>query len=208
MKTLKCKKSALVILIIMLSSLILVACKKEDSPLDEITELDYLTGKHYVEIEIKDYGTIEVELDADVAPISVTNFLELATMNFYDDLNFHRIIPGFMIQGGDPEGTGAGNSGRHIKGEFTSNGVENDLSHTRGAISMARSDNPDSGSSQFFIVHEDSEYLDGSYAVFGYVTKGIEVVDQICGNTAIEDQNGTVIKANQPIIKSIKILTK
>ena len=121
-------------------------------------------------INMEDYEPITVEIYADEAPITATNFLKLAGEGFYDGLTFHRIISGFMIQGGDPLGNGMGGSEETIKGEFASNGVENPLSHTRGAISMARSQFPDSASSQFFIVHEDSTYLDGDYAVFGYVT--------------------------------------
>ena len=132
------------------------------------------------EIEVKDYGTIKVELDADTAPISVTNFVKLAQEHFYDGLTFHRIIDGFMIQGGDPEGTGRGGSDETIKGEFSENGVKNDISHERGVISMARSSDPDSASSQFFIVQSDSTYLDGQYAAFGHVTEGMDIVDQIC----------------------------
>ncbi|MCI5954002.1 MAG: peptidylprolyl isomerase [Lachnospiraceae bacterium] len=158
-----------------------------------------------MEITVKDYGTISVELDADAAPISVTNFVKLAEEGFYDGLTFHRIIDGFMIQGGDPLGTGMGSSDETIKGEFSANGVENNLSHTRGAISMARAQNYDSASSQFFIVHEDSTFLDGQYACFGYVTEGIEVVDAICEAVPVTDNNGTVEKANQPVIESIKV---
>lgn len=169
------------------------------------TQSEILSGKHHVEITVKDYGTISVELDADAAPISVTNFVKLAEEGFYDGLTFHRIIDGFMIQGGDPLGTGMGDSDETIKGEFSANGVENNLSHTRGAISMARAQNYDSASSQFFIVHEDSTFLDGQYACFGYVTEGIEVVDAICEAVPVTDNNGTVEKANQPVIESIKV---
>lgn len=163
-------------------------------------------GLHHVEITIKDYGTISVELDGDAAPITVENFLKLAGDGFYDGLTFHRIISGFMIQGGDPLGNGTGGSGQNIKGEFALNGVENSLSHTRGAISMARSTLPDSASSQFFIVHEDSTMLDGQYACFGYVTEGMEVVDAICEATPVTDGNGTVASENQPVIESIKVI--
>lgn len=159
-----------------------------------------------MEIKIKDYGTIRVELDATAAPITVENFVGLANEGFYDGLTFHRIIKGFMIQGGDPLGTGMGGSDETIKGEFAKNGVENKLSHTRGAISMARSAKYDSASSQFFIVHEDSTYLDGAYACFGYVTEGIEVVDAICEAVPVEDDDGTVLKANQPVIESVKVI--
>ena len=166
----------------------------------------YLTGKHHAEIVIAEYGKLELELDADVAPITVTNFVNLAKKGFYNGLTFHRIMSGFMIQGGDPLGTGMGGSEREIKGEFDSNGVKNTLSHTRGAISMARSQRKDSASSQFFIVHKDSTFLDGEYACFGYVTDGMEVLDAICEDTKVEDNNGTVAKENQPVIESIKVI--
>ncbi len=167
------------------------------------------TGKHHVEITVKDYGTISVELDGDAAPITVENFLKLAEEGFYDGLTFHRIISGFMIQGGDPLGNGTGGSEETIKGEFSKNGIENNLSHTRGAISMARSKKMDSASSQFFIVHEDSTYLDSEYACFGYVTEGMEVVDAICEGipqTAYLDSNGLVAKESQPVIESVKVI--
>ena len=123
-------------------------------------------GKHHAKIKVKDYGTIEVELDGDTAPITVANFIKLVNEKFYDGLTFHRIMSGFMIQGGDPLGNGTGGSDETIKGEFSSNGVENNISHKRGVISMARSSDPDSASSQFFIMHQDSTYLDGEYAAF------------------------------------------
>lgn len=164
------------------------------------------SGLHHVEITIKDYGTVSVELDGDAAPITVENFLKLAGDGFYDGLTFHRIISGFMIQGGDPLGNGRGGSDQSIKGEFSENGVENGLSHTRGAISMARSQLMDSARSQFFIVHEDSTYLDGKYACFGYVTEGMEVVDAICEDTPVTDGNGTVAAENQPVIESVRVV--
>ena len=167
---------------------------------------EQLTGKHHAEITVKDYGTIAVELDADNAPISVTNFVKLAEEGFYDGLTFHRIISGFMIQGGDPNGNGTGGSKETIKGEFSANGVDNPLKHTRGAISMARSSKPDSASSQFFIMHQDASHLDGQYACFGYVTDGIDVVDAICDAVQVEDRNGTVLPKNQPVIESIRVL--
>ncbi|MBQ3468532.1 MAG: peptidylprolyl isomerase [Bacilli bacterium] len=163
-----------------------------------------LSGKHEIAIEIENYGVIKAELDADVAPITVTNFMKLVDEKFYDGLTFHRIIDGFMIQGGDPKGDGTGGSDETIKGEFTNNGVENNISHKRGVISMARSQDNDSASSQFFIVHKDSTYLDGEYAAFGHVTEGMEIVDKICADVKVEDNNGTVLKENQPVIKSIK----
>ena len=165
-----------------------------------------LSGKHHVKIEVEKYGTIEVELDADEAPITVTNFINLVKDNFYDGLTFHRIIDGFMIQGGDPNGNGTGGSKNTIKGEFAANGVDNNISHKRGVISMARSDYNDSASSQFFIVHKDSPHLDGQYAAFGHVTSGMEIVDKICDDVKVEDDNGTVLKENQPIINKIEYI--
>ena len=162
-------------------------------------------GTHHAEINIKDYGVIKVELNGDVAPITVANFINLANSHFYDGLTFHRIIDGFMMQGGDPLGNGTGGSENTIKGEFSQNGVENNLSHTRGAISMARSTDMDSASSQFFIVQSDSTYLDGQYACFGYVTDGMDIVDKICKNAVTTDSNGSVSAENQPVINSITI---
>ena len=128
---------------------------------------------------MKDGGVMKAELYPDIAPESVKNFVDLASKGFYNGLIFHRVIPGFMIQGGDPEGTGMGGPGYTIKGEFTANGFRNDLKHTRGVLSMARAMDPDSAGSQFFIMHEDAPHLDGSYAAFGKVTEGIEIVDKI-----------------------------
>ena len=166
----------------------------------------YSTGKHHAKIVVKNYGTIALELDADVAPITVENFANLVNEGFYNGLTFHRIISGFMIQGGDPLGNGTGGSSKTIKGEFASNGVKNSISHVRGTISMARSSMPNSASSQFFIVHKDSTFLDGQYAAFGTVTSGIDVVDKICAETAVEDDNGTVEKNNQPVIEKITMI--
>ena len=165
-----------------------------------------LSGKHHVNIVIKDKGTIKVELDADAAPISVTNFVNLAKEGFYDGVVFHRIIENFMMQGGDPTGTGNGGSDQNIKGEFASNGVENNLAHTRGAISMARATDPNSASSQFFIVHQDSPHLDGDYACFGYVTEGMDIVDDICKNTKGGDRNGIIPTGNRPVIETIQVV--
>lgn len=138
-----------------------------------------LTGLHHAEIEVKDYGTIKVELDADTAPISVTNFVKLAQEHFYDGLTFHRIIDGFMIQGGDPEGTGIGGPGYSIHGEFSNNGFTNNLKHTPGVLSMARTMMPNSAGSQFFIMHAAAPHLDGEYAGFGKVIEGMENVNKI-----------------------------
>ena len=165
-----------------------------------------LTGTHDVEIKVKDYGTIDVQLDADTAPITVTNFIKLVQENFYDGLTFHRIMDGFMIQGGDPLGNGTGGSDQTIKGEFKNNKVENNISHKRGVISMARSSDPDSASSQFFIVQTDSTFLDGDYAAFGEVTSGMDVVDAICKDAKPTDDNGTIPADQQPVIEYIKVL--
>lgn len=173
---------------------------------DEDTPEELLSGAHHAEIEVEGYGTIALELDADTAPVSVTNFVNLAKDGFYNGLTFHRIISGFMIQGGDPLGNGTGGSDKTIKGEFSDNGIENNISHVRGVISMARANDPDSASSQFFIVHEDSNFLDGQYAAFGHVTEGMEIVDQICQDTPVQDSNGTVSADDQPVISSISII--
>ena len=157
-------------------------------------------------IEIENYGTITVALEGEAAPETVENFVTLANEGFYDGLTFHRIMEGFMMQGGDPNGNGTGGSDKNIKGEFAANGVDNPLSHTRGAISMARSQMYDSASSQFFIVHQDSTFLDGNYAVFGYVTDGIEIVDEICTGSQPIDNNGTIPAEEQPVIKTITIM--
>ena len=132
-----------------------------------------------VTIQMKDGGVMKAELYPEIAPETVKNFVDLASKGFYNGLIFHRVIPGFMIQGGDPEGTGMGGPGYKIKGEFTANGFKNDLKHTRGVLSMARAMDPNSAGSQFFIMHEDSPHLDGQYAAFGKLIEGIEVVDKI-----------------------------
>ena len=130
-------------------------------------------------IEMEDGGVITLELYPQVAPISVNNFISLANKGFYDGLIFHRVISGFMIQGGDPQGKGIGGPGYSIRGEFTANGFKNDLKHSRGVLSMARTMAPNSAGSQFFIMHEDSPHLDGQYAAFGKITEGLDVVDKI-----------------------------
>ena len=160
---------------------------------------------HNVVIEVENYGTINAVLYGEAAPITVANFVKLVGEGFYDGLTFHRIISGFMIQGGDPKGNGTGGSAQTIKGEFAQNGVNNPISHQRGVLSMARSSMPDSASSQFFIMHDAAPHLNGAYAAFGCVTEGIEVVDAICRNTPVTDGNGTVQKQNQPKIVSIRV---
>lgn len=142
-----------------------------------------------VTIEMENGGAIKVELYPDVAPNTVASFVNLVNKGFYDGLIFHRVISGFMIQGGDPTGTGMGGPGYHIKGEFAMNGVKNDLKHTRGVISMARSMHPNSAGSQFFIMHADAPHLDGQYAAFGKVTEGMDVVDAIANTrTGAQDR--------------------
>ena len=174
---------------------------------DEASSDDpYATGTHHATIEVENYGTIEVALNANVAPITVSNFCKLANEGFYDGLTFHRIIDGFMIQGGDPNGDGTGGSDQTIKGEFSENGVSNPISHVRGTISMARSSAYDSASSQFFIMQKTTTSLDGQYAAFGTVTSGMEIVDAICENTPVEDSNGTVAAENQPKITKVTIV--
>lgn len=162
--------------------------------------------EYYIEINVKDYGVIKATLYEEKAPITVENFVYLVEKGFYNGLTFHRIMDGFMIQGGDPKGDGTGGSEVKIKGEFSENGVKNDLSHTRGVISMARGKNKNSASSQFFIVQSDSTFLDGKYAAFGKVTEGMGIVDNICKDAKPTDDNGTIKKEEQPIIESIKII--
>ena len=157
----------------------------------------------FVKIVVQDIGTIYAELYPEFAPITVDNFLRLAGQGFYDGLTFHRVIQGFMIQGGDPKGDGTGGSEENIKGEFSANGVENPLKHTRGVLSMARSSAMDSASSQFFIMHEDASHLDGNYAAFGRVVAGLYTVDKICQLSPVIDNNGTVRQGHQAVIESI-----
>jgi peptidyl-prolyl cis-trans isomerase B (cyclophilin B) len=197
-------KKILSIIAIIFLGICLTGCKVKDGK---------IKGLHHIEIDVKDYGVIKVELNADEAPITVANFIDLAKKGFYDGLTFHRIIDGFMIQGGDPTGTGNGGSDKNIKGEFESNGVSNNIKHLRGVISMARAGSiPDtdetrnSASSQFFICQVDSPHLDGEYAAFGKVTEGMEIVDKIAKDAIVEDNNGTVLPENQPVINSIKVI--
>ena len=170
------------------------------------TEKEEETASWLADIAVQDYGTITVELDASAAPRTVDNFVKLANEGFYDGLTFHRIMEGFMMQGGDPEGNGTGGSGENIVGEFADNGYDNPISHVRGVISMARAaGNYDSASSQFFIVQEDSTFLDNQYAAFGHVTEGMDIVDQICTDAEPIDGNGTILPEEQPVITSITI---
>jgi len=163
----------------------------------------YRSGKVYAVMTIKDYGDIYLELDADVAPITVTNFINLANSGFYDNLTFHRMIKGFMMQGGDPLGNGYGDNGNYIEGEFSNNGHENNISHVRGTISMARGDDPNSASTQFFIVTDDSKHLDGNYAAFGTVVDGMDIVDKLMDKYATKEDE-LLKEDKRPIITSIR----
>lgn len=176
-----------------------------DSDISSSIDMDVT---YYADIDIKDYGTITVKLDQSQAPKTVENFVNLANSGFYDGLTFHRIIEGFMMQGGDPDGNGTGGSDQTIVGEFTANGYNNTISHKRGVISMARSDAYNSASSQFFIMHEDYTGLDGKYAAFGYVTEGLDVVDAVCEAAEPTDGNGTIPANAQPVINKITIRTE
>ena len=166
---------------------------------------EYASGTHHATIEVEGYGAIKLELDADVAPVTVANFAKLAGEGFYDGLTFHRIIEGFMAQGGDPNGNGTGGSDEKIVGEFSDNGHPNSISHVRGTISMARSQAYNSASSQFFIMQADTPSLDGQYAAFGHVTEGMDVVDAMCEAARPTDNNGAIAAADQPRIASVKM---
>lgn len=188
------KKVLYLILVILLGTL-LVGCNQKE---------EYLSGKVNVLIKVKDYGDITLELDADEAPITVTNFVNLVKEKFYNNLTFHRIVKDFVIQGGDPNHDGTGSAEKTIKGEFASNGIQNNISHKRGVISMARGNDFNGASCQFFIVHKDSTFLDGNYAAFGHVTKGMDVVDKIANVKA--EENDIVLFENQPVIESISLI--
>lgn len=214
------KKRILVLTIAMLMSVMMLAgcggsggetAEESGGQAETETQTQELTkaegiGVHHAEIEIADYGTIKLELDGDEAPLTVQNFMDLANDGFYDGLTFHRIMDGFMIQGGDPNGDGTGGSEKNIKGEFAANGIENNISHKKGVISMARAQDPDSGSSQFFIVVADSEFLDGQYAAFGHVTEGQEIADKVAADAKPIDDNGTIPPENQPVITAVRII--
>ena len=163
---------------------------------------------YFADIDIEGYGVITIQLDQAAAPVTCANFVELAESGFYDGLTFHRIIAGFMMQGGDPKGNGTGGSDNKIVGEFKANGYENNLSHVRGTVSMARSSAKNSASSQFFICHEDAPHLDGSYAAFGTVTAGMDVVDAVCEAAQPTDNNGTIPADAQPVMTSVTIRTE
>ncbi len=212
------KKVITLLLFLAFSAFLLCSCGK-NIPTSMVNPYNMdTTGHklHSVEITVENYGVIALTLDETIAPKTVKNFIGLVEDGFYDGLTFHRIMSGFMIQGGDPNGNGSGGSGKSIKGEFSANGVNNPIKHVRGVISMARmGENPyygitaemamNSATSQFFIMHNDNDGLDGDYAAFGWVTSGIEVVDAICANTP-SGYNGAVSAQNQPVITSIRII--
>ena len=179
----------------------------DGAPKNSAPALDEKTV-YYADIDIADYGKITVKLDQSAAPATCANFVNLVNKGFYNGLTFHRIMEGFMMQGGCPYGNGGGSAEENVLGEFAQNGIDNPLSHTRGAISMARATDPNSGSSQFFICHQSSTFLDGGYACFGYVTEGLEVVDAVCTQAEPTDDNGTIPAAAQPVITSITIRTE
>lgn len=165
-----------------------------------------LYGTHTAVITIKDHGEIKIELYGDIAPVTVANFVKLINEGFYNGLTFHRAIDGYMIQGGDPNGDGSGNSATRIYGEFSDNGWDNDLSHTRGVLSMARSRDYNSASCQFFIMLGDETRLDGMYAAFGKVVDGMEILDTVMSEIGTVGTNGEIDTAKQPIIEKIEII--
>ena len=187
---------------------ILAGCSKKAVEVESLPQYDteVAEGEQIAVMTIRDYGTIKIRFFKEQAPKAVENFITHAKQGYYNELNFHRVIENFMIQGGDPNGDGTGGAEDTIKGEFSSNGVKNDISHVRGTISMARSTDPDSASSQFFIVQSDSTHLDGDYAAFGHVTSGMDIVDQICKDAKPTDGNGTIAKDQQPVIESIRMV--
>lgn len=198
---------------LLLGAVLLAGCStqtpepKEEEPAEIIEMKGSEPGgqKYKAVIKVKDYGDIVFEMDEGIAPETVKNFVKLADEGFYDGLTFHRLIEGFMAQGGDPNGDGTGGADEEIEGEFLSNGFNNTLKHVRGTVSMARSSAPDSASSQFFIVQEDQPSLDGEYAAFGTVTEGMDVVDKILEDAKPTDGNGSVSKEDQPVIESVTV---
>lgn len=196
---------AIIILIVGIAAATTLFGKNDDSSQPETPLLD-ANKTYFAEIVIEKYGTITVQLDQKSAPITAANFVKLAESGFYTGTTFHRIIEGFMMQGGAPKSTVS--SPAPIVGEFTSNGYDNPLKHERGVISMARTNDKNSASSQFFIMHATKTHLDGEYAAFGWVTEGMEVVDAICEAAQPTDNNGSIAKDAQPVIKSITITVK
>ena len=209
------KKASVVLAIVLaaLCGLFLLGCGSEaqeeqadsEPAQNQNASSTYSSGIHHAKVQVKGYDPFVIELNADEAPLTVTNFCKLAEEGFYNGLTFHRIVEGFCLQGGDPNGNGTGGSGKNITGEFAANGFDNPISHTRGVISMARAQDYNSASSQFFIMHADYPDLDGNYAAFGHVISGMDVVDAICASTPVMDANGSVPSDYQPVIQSISI---
>ena len=186
------------LLMIMMIMVLLLGCSKNTSKDNQSNTIQVL-------MDIENYGEVTIELYEDVAPKTVANFVKLVEQGFYDGLTFHRIISDFMVQGGDPNGNSTGGSGETIEGEFSSNGFKNDLKHEDGVISMARAQDPNSASSQFFIMVRTSPHLDGNYAAFGRVIDGLEHIHKMAQDAKPIDNNGTILPDEQPIIKSIKL---
>lgn len=202
MKALYLCVAAVAVIVVILG----VVLNRGEAPAGDTTLAADPIGTYYATIEIADYGTIELELYGDVAPVSVGNFVALAESGYYDGLTFHRIIKDFMMQGGDIDGDGFSNGDKDtIVGEFSANGYTNDISHERGVVSMARTQDPNSASTQFFICHADSPHLDGQYAAFGKVVSGMEVVDAVCEAAQPLDSNGTIAPEDQPVMTSVTI---
>ena len=191
-------KRLFVLCLAMLMAMCFFGCKEEKQ-----IEPFNPDSTYYADIVIENYGTITVKLDQSAAPVTVENFVKLARQGYYDGLTFHRIIEGFMMQGGAPKTTK--DKADSIVGEFSANGYDNPLKHTRGAISMARSNDMNSANSQFFIVHKDYPSLNGKYACFGYVTEGMDIVDRICEEAQPSDSNGSIPESQRPVIKTITI---
>lgn len=213
----KLRKNISLLLVIVLSLSLFIGCSKKEETNDKNTtstnNAETEKGKDdknpIATIEMEDGSQIKIELYPDVAPNTVRNFISLANSKFYDGLIFHRVIPDFMIQGGDPEGTGVGGPGYAIKGEFSSNGFENTLKHDRGVISMARAQDKNSAGSQFFIMHKDSPHLDGEYAAFGKVIEGIEVVDKIAAvETVAQDKPKEDVKMKKVTVDTFGVKYK
>ncbi|WP_454054050.1 peptidylprolyl isomerase [Clostridium sp. Marseille-Q7071] len=208
------RKSISLLLVIVLSLSLFIGCSKKEETNDKDTtsanNVETEKGKDdknpVATMEMEDGSKIKIELYPDVAPNTVRNFISLANSNFYDGLIFHRVIPDFMIQGGDPEGTGVGGPGYSIKGEFSNNDFENNLKHDRGVISMARAQDKNSAGSQFFIMHKDSPHLDGEYAAFGKVIEGIEVVDKIAAvETVAQDKPKEDVKMKKVTVDTFGV---
>ena len=203
------KRFTAVLCLLLALSMLFAGCGNKEKINLLLDPNNLMSGTHYVRMDIKDYGSLYLKLDADVAPATVTNFIWNVNNGYYNGLTFHRVVDGFMIQGGDPLANGSGVGAYDVPGEFAANGVENSISHVRGTISMARLDDDyNSASCQFFIMQADYTGLDGLYAAFGTVVHGMEYVDEICANVPVADENGFVLYENQPVISAAVTLTE